>query len=72
MAALLRDAELLATGADESRLANADVRPALTSLATAYRGERGTRAFAAVDRALVALKGNVNAKLVADWVVLQL
>jgi DNA polymerase-3 subunit delta' len=72
MAALLRDAELLATGADESGLANTDVRPALTSLATAYRGERGTRAFAAVDRALVALKGNVNAKLVADWLVLQL
>ena len=72
MAALLRDAELLATGADEGWLANADVGSALTALATAYRGERGTRAFAAVDRALVALKANVNAKLVADWLVLQL
>ena len=72
MAVLLRDVEVLATGAGEGVLANADVRPALEGLATAYGGERGTRAFAAVDRALFALKANANAKLVADWLVLQL
>ena len=72
MAVLLRDAEVLATGADERALANADVRPALERLSNAYRGERGTSAFAAVDRALLALRGNAGVKLVADWLVLQL
>ena len=72
MAVLLRDAEVLATGADARALANADVRPALEKLSATYRGERGTRAFAAVDRALVALKSNAGVKLVADWLVLQL
>jgi DNA polymerase-3 subunit delta' len=72
MAVLLRDVEVLATGADERTLANADVRPALERLSNTYRGERGTRAFAAVDRALFALQRNAGVKLVADWLVLQL
>lgn len=72
MAVLLRDVAVLATGADERALANADVRPALERLTQTYRGERGTRAFAAVDRALFALRGNAGVKLVADWLVLQL
>jgi DNA polymerase-3 subunit delta' len=72
MAVLLRDVEVLATGADVRTLANADVRPALERLSNSYRGERGTRAFAAVDRALLALQRNASVKLVADWLVLQL
>ena len=72
MAVLLRDVEVVATGADERTLANADVRPALERLSATYRGERGTRAFAAVDRALFALQRNAGVKLVADWLVLQL
>lgn len=72
MAVLLRDVEALATHADERTIANADVRPALERLTTTYRGERGTRAFAAVDRALVALQRNAGVKLVADWLILQL
>ena len=72
MAVLLRDVEVLATGADDRALANADVRPALERLTNTYRGERGTRAFAAVDRALFALERNAGVKLVADWLVLQL
>jgi DNA polymerase-3 subunit delta' len=72
MAVLLRDVEVLATGADERTLANADVRAALERLSNTYRGERGTRAFAAVDRALFALQRNAGVKLVADWLVLQL
>jgi len=72
MAVLLRDVAVLATGADERVIANADVRPALERLATTYQGERGTRAFAAIDRALFALERNAGVKLVADWLVLQL
>lgn len=72
MAVLLRDVEVLAVRADERTLANPDMRPALERLAPAYQGERGVRAFAAIDRSLMALKRNVGVKLVADWVVLQL
>lgn len=72
MGVLLRDVEVLATHADERALANPDIRPALERLTSAFHGERGTRAFAAVDRALVALQRNAGVKLVADWVVLQL
>jgi DNA polymerase-3 subunit delta' len=72
MAVLLRDVALLATGADARALANADVRSALERLEPAYRGERGPRAFTAIDRALFALQRNAGVKLVADWLVLQL
>jgi len=72
MASLLRDVEVLATSADVRALANADVRPALERLAPAYAGERGVRAFTAIDRALMALERNAGVKVVADWLVLQL
>ena len=72
IAALLRDAAILAVRGDDCTLANPDVRAALERLAPAYRGARGVRGFAAVERALVALKRNVGVKLVADWLVLQL
>jgi len=72
MASLLRDIELLATRADAGRLANPDMRPALDGLTRTYRGDRGIRAFAAVDRALVALERNAGVKTVADWLVLEL
>ena len=72
MASLLRDVELLATRADVHALANADVRPDLDRLTTSFGGDRGIRAFTAVDRALTALDWNANAKIVADWLVLQL
>jgi DNA polymerase-3 subunit delta' len=72
MASLLRDAEVLATGADEAALANPDVRPDLERLAKGYGGERGVRAFGAIDQALVALDRNAGVKVVADWLVLQL
>jgi hypothetical protein len=72
MSSLIRDIELLSTSADSSALANPDVRPALEQLARAYQGERGVRAFNAVDRALVALERNSGVKVVADWVALEL
>ena len=72
MASLLRDAEILSAGADNRTLANADIQPALDRLAAAYGGERGVRAFSAIDQALVALDRNAGVKIVADWLVLQL
>jgi DNA polymerase-3 subunit delta' len=72
MASLLRDVELLSTRADVRGLANPGLQPALERLTAAYRGERGVRAFEAVDRALVALERNAGVKVVADWVVLNL
>jgi DNA polymerase-3 subunit delta' len=72
MASLVRDAALIATGADSSALANPDAGPVVERLAAAYRGERGVRVFAAIDRALEALKGNAGFKVLADWVVMQL
>ena len=72
MATLLRDVELLATRANAAGLANADVRPDLDRLTKTFGGDRGMRAFAAVDRALTALDRNASAKIVADWLVLQL
>jgi DNA polymerase-3 subunit delta' len=71
MAAIVRDVELVAAGADRRALANPDVAPAIDRL-TAFRGERGTRAFQAIDGALAALDRNASAKIVADWLVLQL
>jgi DNA polymerase-3 subunit delta' len=72
MGSLLRDVEVLATGADDGLLMNADVRPALDRLRAAYGGDRGVRAFAAVDQALAALDRNAGVKIVADWLVLEL
>jgi DNA polymerase III subunit delta' len=80
MASLLRDAELLFVRAkSEGRapdtaveLANPDVRPYLDRLTKSFGGDRGIRAFAAVDRALEALDSNAGVKIVADWLVLQL
>jgi DNA polymerase-3 subunit delta' len=71
MSSLLRDVELLATGCDARGLANPDARSDLDELET-FGGDRGLRAFAAVDRALMALDRNASSKLVADWLVLQL
>ena len=71
MASLLRDVELLATRADHARSPIRMSAPALERL-TAFRGERGVRAFTAVDQALVALERNAGVKIVADWLVLQL
>ncbi len=72
MASLVRDVELLSTRADVRALANADVQPVLERLTEAYGGERGVRAFSAIDRALAALDRNAGVKIVADWLVLQL
>jgi hypothetical protein len=71
MASLLRDVEILSTRANAT-LANVEIRPALDRLAKSFGGDRGIRAFGAVDRALEALDRNAGVKIVADWLVLQL
>jgi DNA polymerase-3 subunit delta' len=71
MSALIRDASVLALSGDRSILANPDLDTTLARLAS-FAGDRGRRAFEAVDQALAALDRYTNAKLVADWLVLQL
>jgi DNA polymerase-3 subunit delta' len=72
VSSLLRDIGILASQGDVSALANADLQPALSRLASAFDGERAARAFSAVDRAIAALERNASPKVVADWVVLQI
>ena len=73
LGSLLRDLEILSTRADESMLANADLKPGLIALTEAFDGDRTVRAFSAVDRALGALVArNASPKVVADWLVFQL
>jgi DNA polymerase III subunit delta' len=72
MSSILRDVELISMRQEGlATLANADVRPALDRLQP-FHGQRGVDAFAAVDRALLALDRNAGVKLVADWLVLNL
>jgi len=72
LASLLRDLGLLANRADPASLANADLQDDLARLTGVFGSERSMRAFSAVDKALAALDRNVNPKVVADWLVLQL
>ena len=72
MASVLRDLGLIASRADDAVIANTDIRPELDALARSYDASRSVRAYTAVDEALAALERNANAKVVADWLVLQL
>jgi len=72
MASVLRDLGLMASRADDAVLANTDMRAELDALSRSYDANRSVRAYSAVDEALVALERNANAKVVADWLVLQL
>jgi hypothetical protein len=72
MASVLRDLGLMASRADASVLANADIRAELDLLSRSYDANRSVRAYTAVDEALAALERNANAKVVANWLVLQL
>jgi DNA polymerase-3 subunit delta' len=69
---LLRDIGIIATRADRSMLANSDLEPQLEKLSASFDAERSLRAYAAVDRALAALERNASAKVVADWLLLEL
>jgi DNA polymerase-3 subunit delta' len=72
LASMLRDLSALRSGADERSLANADKKPVLSTLLSAFDGPRTLRAFEAVERALAALDRNASPKIVADWLALQL
>jgi DNA polymerase III subunit delta' len=72
MTSLLRDAGLVASGADTQLLANIDRRPSVDSLARALGADRAGRIFTAVTRAEEALDRNVSPKVVADWLAVQL
>jgi DNA polymerase-3 subunit delta' len=72
MASVLRDLGLMASRADDAVLANTDLRAELDALSRSYDANRSVRAYTAVDEALAALERNANAKVVADWLVLQL
>lgn len=71
IASLLRDVELVSANGDRRTLANPDVEGSLGRLAV-FRGDRGIHAFDAIDEALDAIDGNVNVKIVADWVATQI
>jgi hypothetical protein len=72
MASVLRDLGLIASRAGDAVIANTDIRAELDALARSYDAGRSVRAYTAVDEALAALERNANAKVVADWLVLQL
>lgn len=72
LASLLRDIAILATGGDARLLANADLTPELQRLSSTFGPQRTARTCASVDRALGALDRNASAKVVADWLVLEL
>jgi DNA polymerase-3 subunit delta' len=72
LSSLIRDLGLLHSRADDRTLANTDLKAQLESLLRSYDGDRVITAFAAVDRALVALDRNASPKIVADWLALNL
>jgi DNA polymerase III subunit delta' len=70
MTALVRDAGLVASGADRRLLANVDRKQIVDALATSLGADRLARVFAAVARAEEALERNVSPKVVADWLAI--
>ena len=72
LGSLLRDVGIIAARADRSMIANADLEKPLERLASSYDAQRSMRAYAAVDRAMAALDRNASAKVVADWLLLEL
>jgi DNA polymerase-3 subunit delta' len=72
LSSMLRDLGILASRADERRLANADLKPQLQALLRSFDADRAVQAFGAVDRALMALDRNASPKIVADWLAFQI
>ena len=71
-ASMLRDLEAINAGVEAGLLANPIVKDDLSSIARSFGGDRARAAFAAVDRALVALDRNAGTKVVAEWVATQI
>ena len=72
LSSLLRDLGLMASRANDTALANADLKPQLQGLLRSFEGDRAIRAFATVARALAALDRNASPKIVADWLALNI
>ena len=71
-ASMLRDIEVLNSGADQRVLANPQLTDDLSALARNFAGDRARAAFGAVDRALTAVERNAGTKVVAEWLAVQL
>jgi DNA polymerase-3 subunit delta' len=69
---MLRDIEAINSGVAPGLLANPIVAADLRAVARHYTGDRAREAFGAVDRALAALERNAGAKVVAEWLSLQI
>jgi DNA polymerase III subunit delta' len=72
LSSLVRDLGILTTRAEHAWLANADLTAPLEALVPAFDRDRVLRAFSAVDRASSALERNASAKIVADWLALEI
>jgi DNA polymerase-3 subunit delta' len=72
LSSLLRDAALLADGAESTTVANADLAADLCRLGDTLGRKRAAKAFMAVDEALGALDRHVGPKVVADWLILRI
>jgi DNA polymerase-3 subunit delta' len=72
LASMLRDLELLNSGGDRAAMANPVIADDLGALTRDYSGDRARDAFAAVDRALLALDRNAGTKVVSEWLAVQL
>jgi len=72
LSSLLRDLALVAHGVRGEALANADLADDLRTLGSSFDDRRSSRAFAAADRALAALRRNASPKIVAAWLAVQL
>jgi DNA polymerase-3 subunit delta' len=70
MTSLMRDAGLVASGANAQLLANLDRKPVVESLARTLGVDRIGRIFTAIARAEEALERNVSPKVVADWIAI--
>ncbi|MGE5813383.1 MAG: ATP-binding protein [Acidobacteriota bacterium] len=72
VSSILRDLGILASRAEDSLLANADLKAQLGRLLPAFAADRVVRAFSSVDQAVSALERNASPKIVADWVSLEI
>jgi DNA polymerase-3 subunit delta' len=72
MGSLLRDLALVSQGGDAGRLANGDLAADLEELAPSFGCDRVLRGYEAAGRAIAALDGNANSKVVAAWLAVHI
>jgi len=69
---LTRDLAIVHAGADRGTLANGDAADVVERLAAQVPAPAARRAFATIDRGLVALERNAATKLVAEWIAVEI